>query len=502
MIPTTTAAATASMATSALLGATLHVHRKLLREGGDGGVGFDVDATTTTSSPSWSSFSSFDSFGGWGGGGQGGARGRMLLEENENDTPIALYIIIPFISAVVGYVTNVMALQMTFYPLEFTPGVLKIAQPEGQPFGLLGGWQGIIPAKAGKMAAILCDLMTSKLLNVAEMFGKINPEKFAEALAPEMKGSMYRIIQDVMQREAPTFWESLPIYVQQELVVEAMRGAPEFLASVIADLQKHVYEVLDLKAMVVKLSLANKQHVVRMFQEVGQSEFRLIENSGAYFGFLFGIVQMIIFYVVDTQAPKFSGPLLPAFGFLVGYLTNWVALKLIFRPIHPTRVCCFTVQGAFLRRQKEVSEKFSKLNVELFCNAKNLWEEMMFGRLKDAFGELIKRHTSNFTDITIGATKPVATMIFGTEAYTRMRDHMGVKLVEELPKCVPVSYEYQDGALEVEQTVCEAMKKLPPDEFEGVLHPVFEEDEIKLIIVGGLLGAVVGFAQYALLFAQ
>jgi len=26
---------------------------------------------------------------------------------------------------------------------------------------------------------------------------------------------MYRVIQDVMQKEAPTFWESLPLYVQQ-----------------------------------------------------------------------------------------------------------------------------------------------------------------------------------------------------------------------------------------------------------------------------------------------
>lgn len=402
MFPTT-AAATASMATSALLGAAVSVHRKLLfRRDEQDFLATALDASGGSSSPSSS----------W--------TRRGLLEEG-NDTHVALYIVIPFISAIVGYVTNVMALQMTFYPLEFTPGILKIAQPEGQPFGLLGGWQGIIPAKAGKMAGILCDLMTSKLLNVAEMFGRINPEKFAEALAPEMKGSMYRIIQDVMSREAPTFWESLPIYVQQELVVEALRGAPEFLASVIADLQKHVYEVLDLKAMVVKLSLANKQHVVRMFQEVGQSEFRIIEHSGAYFGLLFGVVQMIVFYIVDKQAPTYSGPLLPVFGFMVGYLTNWVALKLIFNPIHPTRVCCFTLQGAFLRRQKEVSEKFSKLNVELFCNAKNLWEEMMHGRLKEAFGDLVKRHVTTFTDVTIGASKPVATMIFGSEAYHRMR---------------------------------------------------------------------------------
>jgi hypothetical protein len=66
---------------------------------------------------------------------------------------------------------------------------------------------------------------------------------------------------------------------------------------------------------------------------------------------------------------------------------------------------------------------------ELFCNAKNLWEEMMFGRLSGAFGELIRRHASNFTDITIGAAKPVATGIFGTEAYHRMREQIGVKLV-------------------------------------------------------------------------
>jgi len=469
------------MVTSALLASAASVHRKLLEDD----FGTRADAGTSGAMRALLGSSDMDTL------------------EAGSSTHIAFYIIIPFVSAIVGYMTNVVALQMTFYPLEFTPGILKIAQPEGQPFGLLGGWQGIIPAKAGKMAAILCDLMTSKLLDVKEMFGKIHPVKFAEALAPEMKPSMSRIISSVMRAEAPTFWEGLPIYVQQELVGEAMKGSTEFLADVIEDLQNHVYEVLDLKSMVVKLCEANKQDVVRMFQEVGESEFRIIEHSGAYFGFLFGVVQMCVFYVVDVLAPKYGGPLLPVFGFLVGWLTNYVALKLIFRPIHPTRVCgLFTIQGAFLRRQREVSEKFSTLNVELFCNAKNLWEEMMFGRLREEFGELVKRNTRRFTDHTIGASKPVATLIFGGEAYARMREHIAEQLVEELPKCVPCSYEYQDRALEVEKTVYVAMKNLPPDEFEGVLHPVFEEDEIKLIVVGGCLGALVGFAQYMLLFSS
>lgn len=35
---------------------------------------------------------------------------------------------------------------------------------------------------------------------------------------------------------------------------------------------------------------------------------------------------------------------LPAAGFLVGYGTNWVALKLIFEPAHPKNFGCFTLQ--------------------------------------------------------------------------------------------------------------------------------------------------------------
>jgi len=39
------------------------------------------------------------------------------------------------------------------------------------------------------------------------------------------------------------------------------------------------------------------------------------------------------------------------------------------------------------------------------------------------------------------------------------------------------------------------MAQLPPEQFEGVLHPAFEEDEIQLIVLGGLLGAIVGGLQ-------
>jgi hypothetical protein len=43
----------------------------------------------------------------------------------------------------------------------------------------------------------------------------------------------------------------------------------------------------------------------------------------------------------------------------------------------------------------------------------------------------------------------------------------------------------------------EKMRTLSSAEFERVLHPVFEEDELTLILIGTGLGGLAGFAQAA-----
>lgn len=45
---------------------------------------------------------------------------------------------------------------------------------------------------------------------------------------------------------------------------------------------------------------------------------------------------------------------LPAGGAVVGYITNWLAIKLIFEPVDPVKLGPFVLQGLFLKRQDEV----------------------------------------------------------------------------------------------------------------------------------------------------
>ncbi|MEL6714072.1 MAG: DUF445 family protein, partial [Planctomycetota bacterium] len=47
--------------------------------------------------------------------------------------------------------------------------------------------------------------------------------------------------------------------------------------------------------------------------------------------------------------------LLPLVGALIGYGTNRLAVRMIFRPIEPVRILGFRVQGLIGRRQAEIA---------------------------------------------------------------------------------------------------------------------------------------------------
>ena len=55
---------------------------------------------------------------------------------------------------------------------------------------------------------------------------------------------------------------------------------------------------------------------------------------------------------------------------------------------------------------------------------------------------------------------------------------------------------YTSARLDLKNTLVHRMSRLSSAEFEQVLHPVFQEDELTLIIAGGVLGALSGMLQW------
>ncbi len=394
---------------------------------------------------------------------------------------LLIYLAIPITSALVGWLTNVVAIKMTFYPIHFM-GI--------KPFG----WQGIIPSKAAKMSSISVDLWTSKLINVKELFAKINPKKVAKEMLPEFDRISKEIMDEIMHEQAPEIWSRVPESIKKLAYTRISKDLPEIVTEMMTDIKDNIDEMFDIKDMVIKRLTKDKGLLNDMFLQVGDEEFKFIERSGFTFGFLFGIVQMLVWYFY----PKFW--ILPLFGLLVGYATNWLALKLIFNPIEPISFLGVTYQGLFIKRQNEVSKEYAYMLAHDIFTFDRIFASIITGPTKDRFVNLITDHANHAIDEAAGLSKPVITLVAGKRSYEKIKNIAIDKTLKELPNSVKPVFPYAEKAMDLENIFRTRMQHLPPRDFVDFLRPVFQEDELKLILVGAVLGMGAGIGQLFILF--
>ncbi|MGB0955277.1 MAG: DUF445 domain-containing protein [Panacagrimonas sp.] len=389
-----------------------------------------------------------------------------------------LYLSMPVTSGVVGYVTNVIAIKMMFHPLEF----FGIKPP-------ILGWQGIVPRKAAKMAGIACDTIVPRLVSEVEIFERLDPNRVAEEIEKPILALVDEITDEVMREYEPALWETLPLSVRERIIKRVQNDAPEVVAQIMQQIKENITTVFDLKDMVVTTLVRDKALINKIFLETGKDEFRFIGHSGFYFGFLFGIFQMIgwTFFKADFQ--------LPLFGLLVGYLTNWIALKMIFRPQTPLRVGPMVIQGLFFKRQKEVSADYARLISDEIVTPSHIIEAVLKGPYADRVFNMIAKNIKRVIDEQSGIARPFVAWSVGTKRYIAMKEKAAERLVQHLPETVKHMDDYAKEAMDIQQTLASRLEVLPPPEFEGMLRPAFQEDEWILIAVGAALGAIVGVGQ-------
>ena len=104
----------------------------------------------------------------------------------------------------------------------------------------------------------------------------------------------------------------LPEAVKAEVVTKAVEDSPPTIRAMMDEVRNNIEEVFDLKHMVVSALVNNKQLLVDMFQRCGWKELEFIKVLGAYLGFFFGLIQMVIWIYYEAMW------VLPVTGFLVG----------------------------------------------------------------------------------------------------------------------------------------------------------------------------------------
>jgi len=388
---------------------------------------------------------------------------------------------IPLVSGFVGWATNWLAIQMSFYPVRFV----------GRP--PLLGWQGVIPRKSRKMAYICVDRILAHFGNLNDIYRRLEPERIANQIIAQAMPRLEEYIDEIMYDLQPVLWDNLPRMIRERIYRWARRQFPAHVQQLVEDFGDDFGDLVDVRVLLETQLAENPDFMNRIFREAGGPEIRFVVVSGGVIGAALG-----------TLAMPYSLSLLPAWylpviGCGVGFLTNWLALNLIFRPLHPRNLFGWRFQGLFLRRQPEIAEVWSRLVAEELITVEKVAHAMLHGEKGARTRSIIQRHLRPMLDQS-ALMKVLAQVAVGMAGYTELKKAMNDKAVVATGHVFHDPDFNRDRARVVAATINEQMQALTPVEFQDVLRPAFQEEEWLLMLVGGLLGAAAGLLQWLWVF--
>jgi uncharacterized membrane protein YheB (UPF0754 family) len=392
-----------------------------------------------------------------------------------------IYLSMPFVAAFVGWSTKIVALEMLYRPQEFK-GI--------GPFG----WQGIVPRRAGKVGSKTIELLTQNLLKPEELLQKVDAKEAVEALREPLTEAVDEISRDLAEQIRPGLWDSLPEAARAAIKSRVHAETPRVVESLLREMQSDLPRFVDVQFLAITTLVRNKDKLNKLMRGLGDNAMAFVRRSGIYFGLAIGVVQMVAWAL-------FQNPwIMPAFGFGVGFISDYIALNMLFRPIHPTKYLGFIPFQGLLHAQRDtITRDYARILSEDLFSPEILFDGVLRGPGADKLFALVAKEVDAAIDAQTGVAKPLVKFAVGTERYNAVKNNLVHMVLEKLPTTLHEAQDYAMNALDLEHTIIDKMSQLSNEEYESILRPVFKDDEPTMIAVGAILGGIVGEIQVQLI---
>ena len=193
-----------------------------------------------------------------------------------------MLIVIPVISAFIGWFTNWLAIKMLFHPRE--------------PKKILGvTFQGIFPKRQQQFAMKLGKLVSNELLSFAEIEQKISDPANVEKVLPLLETHIDTFLREKLSAEIPM----LGMLIGDKTILQVkgvfLKELEELFPVLMKQYMTTLKNELDLEKIVIeKVGRFSSDKLEDILNQIMSTEFRFVEIIGAVLGFLIGLMQVLI----------------------------------------------------------------------------------------------------------------------------------------------------------------------------------------------------------------
>ena len=180
----------------------------------------------------------------------------------------------------------------------------------------------------------------------------------------------------------------------------------------------------------------------------------------------------------------------------IGWITNWVAIKMLFRPHNEINLGLFKIQGLIPKRRAEIGTGIANIIQNELISVKdvisNIDREEFSKRLNKLIDEVLDKNLKK----EVKEKFPLLQMFFTDKVAKDVGNTIKDIVMENQEKIFEIFSNYAEENIDFEVIISDKISKISLDKLEEIITLLAKKELKHIEVIGAILGAFIGFVQY------
>jgi len=189
--------------------------------------------------------------------------------------------------------------------------------------------------------------------------------------------------------------------------------------------------------------------------------------------------------------------LMPLVGALIGWLTNWIAVKLIFRPYLPVNILGYKLQGVVPKRRQELAISIGEVIEKELLSADDLLGFMKSGDVLCGIEETLSQALKVRVLDRLPAFIPMSIKNAISDTIAEQMHRHLPSLIAEMTEKYGERFKEQ---FKIGEMVEAKVNSFPLERLEQMILSISSRELKHIEVLGGVLGFIIGLLQAGIVF--
>ena len=179
----------------------------------------------------------------------------------------------------------------------------------------------------------------------------------------------------------------------------------------------------------------------------------------------------------------------------IGWITNWVAIKMLFRPHKEINFGLFKIQGLIPKRKAEIGSGIANIIQNELISVKdvisNIDREEFSKRLNSSIDRVLEKNLKG----KVKEKFPVLQMFFSDRMAKDVSNTIKDIIMENQEKIFEIFSNYAEENIDFEIIISDKISNFSLDKLEEIITLLAKKELKHIEVIGAILGGLIGVAQ-------